>query len=133
MKKKTALLGAAAFIVGAVILSPSLVSAYQGDPGVQGPNYTAERHEAMTQAFNNGDYNAWKGQMEGKGAASRVTEANFPRFAEAHKLASEGDLEGARKIREELGLGMKDGSGQKQGSGEHKADGSGQNGMGRNK
>jgi len=41
MKKKTALLGAAALIVGVVSLSPSLVSAYQGDPNVQGPNYTA--------------------------------------------------------------------------------------------
>lgn len=124
MKKKTALLGAAALIVGGLSLSPSLVSAYQGDPSVQGPNHTEERHAAMTQAFDNLDYTAWKAQMEGRGITNKITEENFARFAEAHRLAEQGDLEGSKKIREELGLGMKNGSGR--GQGQHQGGGMGQ-------
>ncbi|MCB9813278.1 MAG: hypothetical protein H6772_02630 [Pseudomonadales bacterium] len=114
MKMKTALLGVV-LVGGVMSISPSLVSAYQGNPNVQGPNYSSVRHEAINQAFSNGDYNSWKQQMEGNGATNRITETNFLRFAEAHKLATQGDLEGAKKIREELGLGLKDGSGQKNG------------------
>lgn len=141
MKKKTALLSAAALIVGVITLSPKIALAYQGDPNVQGPNYTAERHDIMTQAFDSGNYNTWKEQMAGRGVANRITEANFSQFAEAHRLASEGDLEGAAKIREELGLGLKNGSGQANGTGQNRGMGQHQesgveqaNGMGqRNK
>jgi hypothetical protein len=81
--------------------------AYQGNPTVKGPNYSPERHEAMEQAFANRDYNAWKELMNGRGRVSQViNEENFARFAEAHELAENGDLEGAKKIREELGLGQ---------------------------
>lgn len=115
MNKKTMLLGATTLVLGGLVISPKLAEAYQGDPNVQGPNCTAERHEAMTQAFENNDYNAWEEQMQGRGRVTQViNEGNFARFAEAHKLALEGKTDEANQIRAELGLGQRDGSGQGQ-------------------
>lgn len=113
MKNKHLLLGAAALVLGGSIMTPKLVEAYRGDPNVEGPNYSQERHESMTQAFENQDYQAWKELMQGKGrVAEVVTEENFNRFAEAHRLVQEGKVEEARQIRQEMGLGMRDGAGQ---------------------
>jgi len=118
MNKKTMLLGATALVLGGLIMSPRLAEAYQGDPSVQGPSYTTERHEAMTQAFENDDYNAWKEQMQGKGRVTQViNEDNFALFAEAHKLALEGKTDEANQIRQELGLGLRNGSGHGNGMG----------------
>jgi hypothetical protein len=115
MNKKTILIGATALVLGGLTMSPGLIQAYQGDPSVQGPDCTSERHEVMTQAFENNDYNAWKEQMQGKGRVTQlINESNFAQFAQAHKLAEEGNLEGAKQIRQELGLGLKNGSGQGQ-------------------
>lgn len=122
MNKNTILFGAAALVLGGLVMSSRLAEAYQGDPSVQGPSYTAERHEAMTQAFENNDYNAWKEQMQGKGRVMQiVNEGNFARFAEAHKLALEGKTDEAKQIRQELGLGLRNGSGQ----GQRKGNGAG--------
>jgi hypothetical protein len=113
MNKKTIFLGVAALVLTGMAFYPSMVEAYQGEPGVQGPNCDPERHEAMLSAFENNDYNSWKEQMQGRGrVADLVTEDNFGRFAEAHRLALEGDTEGAAQIREELGLGMRNQDGQ---------------------
>lgn len=117
MNKKTITLGAVSLILGGLILAPSAAEAYRGEVGVPGPNCTDERHQAMTQAFDNNDYNAWKELMSGKGRVTQViNEENFSRFAEAHKLALEGKTDEAKQIREELGLGLGnrngDGSGQ---------------------
>jgi hypothetical protein len=107
MNKKSIVIGAVALILGGLAMSPGAVEAYQGDPGVQGPRYTAERHEAMEQAFENNDYNAWKKLMSGKSRVTQgITKENFARFAEAHKLAEAGNIEGAKAIRQELGLGQ---------------------------
>lgn len=101
---------------GVLFTATSSALAYRGDPNIQGSNYTAERHEAMTQAFNNNDYNAWKELMQGKGRVTQViNEGNFARFSEMHKLMLEGKTEEANSIRTELGLGLKNGSGQGQG------------------
>lgn len=90
--------------------------AYRGDPNVQGPNYSPERHEAMEQAFKNKDYNAWKNLMQGRGRVTQVvTEQNFNRFAEMHQLREEGKVDEANQIRQELGLGLHNGSGAGQG------------------
>jgi len=125
MKKITLILGAATLVLGSLFMLPGLVNAYRGDPGVEGPDCTEERHQEMEQAFENNDYNAWKEQMEGKGRVVQViNETNFTRFAEAHKLAEEGKLDEASQIRQELGLGLKNGSGQ----GEQKGSGMGQQG-----
>lgn len=111
MQHKSMLLGAAALILGAATLLPQTVLAYKGDPNVQGPNYTPERHQAMTEAFANKDYNAWKALMEGKGVARRITEENFAKFAQAHELALQGKTSEANAIRAELGLGQGNGQG----------------------
>lgn len=105
---------------GVLLTSVSSAMAYRGDPNVQGPYYTAERHEAMTKAFENNDYNAWKSLM-GKGRITQVVnEGNFSLFAQAHKLMLEGKKDEAGKIRAELGLGLHNGSGQGKGYGRNK-------------
>jgi len=122
MNKKTMLFGATVLVLGGLIISSSPTEAYQGDPGVRGPDYTDERHAVMTQAFENNDYNAWKEQMQGKGRVTQViNEGNFARFAQAHKLALEGKKDEASQIRTELGLGLRNGSGQ----GQYKRQGTG--------
>ncbi|MFH0749460.1 MAG: hypothetical protein V1917_00920 [Candidatus Gottesmanbacteria bacterium] len=108
--------------IGALGLGSSIFAAqafaYRGDPSVQGPNYTPERHEAMTKAFERNDYEAWKVQMQGKGRVLQVvTKENFARFAEAHRLTLAGKKDEALKIRQELGLGLHNGSGQGMGYG----------------
>jgi hypothetical protein len=118
VNKQSILLGAAALVLGGIALAPGVVNAYQGDPNVQGPNYTPERHEAMTEAFENKDYQAWKNLMQGKGRVTQVVnEDNFDKFAQAHQLALEGKTEEANQIRAELGLGQRNGSGMGQGQG----------------
>lgn len=113
MNKKTIALSVTALVLAGAVLTPA-VQAYRGDPNVKGPAYTPERHEAMTQAFDNNDYNAWKEQMQSRGRVTQVVnEGNFNRFAEAHQLAQEGKIDEANAIRVELGLGQ----GQKKGNG----------------
>lgn len=121
MNKKSILLGITVLVLGGLIMSSNTVEAYKGDPTVKGPNYTAERHDAMTKAFENKDYNAWKNLMQGKGRVTQViNKDNFAKFAQAHKLALEGKTAEATKIRTELGLGLQNGSGRGQGMGMHR-------------
>lgn len=112
MHHRTIAKGLAALVLGSAFLMPQAVFAYQGNPAVKGPNYTQERHEAMTKAFATGDYNAWKTLMNGKGRVTQVVTAqNFSKFAQAHTLALEGKKDEANKIRAELGLGTHTGAG----------------------
>jgi len=118
VNKKIIILGTAGLVLGGFLLSSEKALAYRGDPSVRGPNYSEERHDAMTQAFESNDYTAWKELMQGNGRVSQViNEQNFARFAEAHKLALEGRIDEAQTIREELGLGLQNGSGQGMGRG----------------
>jgi hypothetical protein len=118
MNKKSLLLGIMTLVISGAILAPQTALAYKGDPSVKGPNCTQERHEAMEKAFDNNDYNAWKNLMQGKGRATQVVNAqNFAKFAQAHKLAEQGKIAEASKIRAELGLGLQNGSGQGSGYG----------------
>ncbi|KKU56319.1 MAG: hypothetical protein UX78_C0010G0037 [Candidatus Amesbacteria bacterium GW2011_GWA2_47_11] len=113
-----AILTISALALGAGVLFATVPSAlaYRGDPNVQGPNYSPERHEAMEKAFENKDYNAWKELMKGRGRVTQVVnEQNFNRFAEMHQLRVEGKVDEANQIRQELGLGLHDGSGAGQG------------------
>ena len=118
MNKKLFVLTLTGVAVTALAISAPSALAYKGDPAVQGPNYTAERHQIMTKAFETNDYNAWKNQMAGKGRVTQVvTQQNFAKFAEAHKLAEAGKMNEAKAIRAELGLGLQNGSGRGQGTG----------------
>ena len=112
MKKSTLGLGALALTLGILGVSAGTALAYQGDPTIKGPNYSVERHEAMEKAFENKDYDAWKNLMQGKGRVSQVVNKdNFSKFAEAHELMEQGKTAEAQQIRQELGLGLQNGSG----------------------
>ena len=122
MNKKTILLGLTSLILGGLVLAPKAVEAYRGDPTVKGPNYTAERHEAMEAAFANKDYTAWKNLMQNRGRVTQViNKSNFAKFAEAHELAEQGKLVEANQIRQELGLGLQNGAGMGMGMGRNRS------------
>jgi len=119
MNKTLLGLGALTLLVGgAVSMLPGVASAYRGDPNVKGPNYTDERHTAMENAFEKGDYDAWKNLMQGRGRVTQiVTKDNFAKFAQIHELMENGKTAEAQKIRQELGLGLRNGTGQGMGRG----------------
>jgi len=108
------------FILGMIaLLGVNFISAYQGDFSIQGPNCSEDRHEAMRQAFDNLDYNAWIALMTEDGRHPRVidvvTEDNFAIFVEAHEAGEAGNFERTSELRAELGLNNrvshKDGTG----------------------
>ncbi|KKS41829.1 MAG: hypothetical protein UV05_C0051G0006 [candidate division CPR1 bacterium GW2011_GWA2_42_17] len=118
MNTKKILLSTSALALAGVIGfgAINLALADQGDSAQIGLNCTAERHEAMEKAFESNDYNAWKDLMQGRGRVSQIiTQDNFAKFAEIHKLVEQGKYAEADAIRQELGLGM--GQGQKSGMG----------------
>ncbi len=115
MSNKNLIIGTSALV--AVILAGafSVSQAYRGDYSQKGPNYTPERHEAMTKAFKNNDYQAWKKLMEQNQFQGRVmgviNEENFAKFAQMHRLMIESKYKEANQIRAELGLQNQDGKG----------------------
>ena len=128
MNKKNIALGLAALtlVVGASTIFANKASAYKGDPSVKGPNYSVERHALMEKAFETNNYEAWKSLMGNQGRVTKViNKDNFAKFAEAHKKAENGDLAGAKKIREELGLGLKNGQGSQAGNSQGRGNGNG--------
>lgn len=118
MKKRTLGVGALLVTFGILGMSLGTVSAYKGDLSVKGPNYSVERHDAMTKAFASKDYEAWKKLMDGKGRVSQVvTKENFAKFTEIHTLVEQGKTSEAQKLRQELGLGLQNGMGKNLGKG----------------
>ena len=112
MNKTKLGLGIVTLVLGVTAVSAGSVLAYRGDPTVKGPNYSADHHAAMLQAFENKDYTAWKNLMQNRGRVTEViTEANFAKFAEAHSLMLQGKTVEAQKILQELGLGQRNGAG----------------------
>ncbi len=53
MNKNIIALSAAVIGAGILFGTVSNAFAYRGDPNVQGPNYSEDRHEAITQALDN--------------------------------------------------------------------------------
>ena len=109
------------------LLGISMVFAYQGDPNVQGPNHSEERHEAMQEAFDSLNYQDWYNLMTEDGRHPRIvdviTAENFDEFVEAR---NDGNL---KEFRESLGLGlgqMKHGNGEALGKGQGRGIGKGQ-------
>ena len=100
-------------ILGLLLVSLAAIGlAYRGDPTVVGPNYDAERHDAMLEAFENKDYNTWYSLMSqhSKGRILDVINAdNFEKFAEMREAMLNGEDEKANEIRAELGLGTNNG------------------------
>jgi hypothetical protein len=98
------------------------IEAYRGDPAIKGPDCSEERHAEMTKAFETKNYDAWKDLMDGKGRVTEiVNKNNFSKFAEAHKVAQNGDLEEAKKIRQEIGLGVGQGHDKNTDNGENRS------------
>jgi hypothetical protein len=94
-----------------VMLGISFVAAYQGDYSIKGPNYSEDRHEAMQEAFENLDYDAWVSLMTENGKHPRVldvvTEENFAKFVEMHEAQVSGNSELVLELRTELGLNQR--------------------------
>ena len=109
------LLTVAALAGAGLVLTTSAVNAYRGDANVKGSDYTSERHEAMTQAFESNNYQAWKDAIGDRPMAQRINKENFAKFTEMHNLRAEGKTEEANQVRAELGFGLRNGSGQKAG------------------
>jgi hypothetical protein len=91
--------------------------AYRGDSTKLGPNCTQEQHNAVQKALETNNYSEWKKLVAGRPIADKITEGNFAKYAEMHKLTLQGKYEEANKIRAELGLGQ--GSGLGKGYGRH--------------
>ena len=103
-KSNKVLVGSLAVImIGAFAVSSTM--AYQGDYSKQGPAYSPERHSAIEEAMSDNDYEAWNKLMADRGRITQVVnKENFEKFAEAHQLAHNDDLEGADAIRKEIGI-----------------------------
>ncbi len=133
--KRKAIFGLLALMVVGLVATTGLVSAYRGDYSVKGPNYNEERHEAMENAFESLDYDAWYALMTENGRHPRVvdvvTESNFATFVQAHEAGENGDYETATALRAELGLnngnGPRDGTGHGKGMGQGSGQGMQQN------
>ncbi len=94
------------------IFTLTSVSAYRGDPSIEWPNYSTERHDAMLEIFETNDYEGWKELMKDRGRVTEViTAENFDKFVEAHNLALDWKIEEAKAIREELWLGLRNWNG----------------------
>jgi len=131
MKSKLIVLGTLAVaLLGVIAFTTKQADAYRGDYTQVGPNHTEERKAKMDAIFANPEnsYNEWVDLMtEGgrtPGVVDKISEEDFPSFAKAHRLAQEGDIEGAEAIREELGLGQGQRKGGGNGQGSMKRDGS---------
>ncbi len=130
--KKTHLVTGFAMALLLTVITANSSFAYFGDRDSQNKNLDPERFEqiqlertnhkeTMRNAMESGDYNTWKAILENSPRGVKmleiITEENFNRLVEAHKLAQEGDYEGAKAIRDELGLqkGLMKGTGQRGG------------------
>ena len=85
------------------------VSASAAEPltgfGAQRGSCDPERHEALENAMEEGDYAAWKELHGDRGRiTSVVTQDNFDTFVEMHEAMESGDTKKASELREELGL-----------------------------
>lgn len=64
-----------------------------------------EEHEAIQDALEAGDYQAWKDLIASRPKITDViNESNFDQFVQMHNYMQEGDFEAADAIRDELGL-----------------------------
>ena len=101
------------------LFAVSMVFAYQGDPTVKGPDYSDERHEAMQEAFEDLDYQAWYDLMTENGRIPKITQVitadNFEDFVIAKQAAIDGDFGPLKEFKASLNLGlgqMKHGNGE---------------------
>lgn len=103
-----------------VAISSTQAFAYRGDPSVQGPNYSKERHEKMLKIMNTAvdanalklNYAEWKKLMANKPLLQKIdTIEKFKMYLEMRKLELQGKDAEAAKLREKLGLPHGNGQG----------------------
>ncbi len=82
----------------------SLVSASDGSGRFLGKKFDSEQHQAVKQAIENNDYDAWSDLMGDKKMGEAITKENFSQLATMHELMQSGQFEEAEALREELGL-----------------------------
>lgn len=75
-----------------------------GKGACMGEPMSAEDRDAIMQALNENDYDAWYSLMEGRPITEIINQDNFSQFVEIHNLMQSGDFEAADQIREDLGL-----------------------------
>lgn len=70
------------------------------------PGYSQQFDSEMVKVMTNVDYEGWRQLVQNKTGKvdPLITKDNFPKFAEAWKLAKEGKIKEANVIRKELGL-----------------------------
>lgn len=78
----------------------------KGMYGKEGRGQYRENRQAVYDAMDSGDYNAWKEAMGERPSAESITEEDFQKLLEAHQFIKDGDVESARAIKSELGMGM---------------------------
>lgn len=106
MKKMNKILLGSLTAVAATAITAGSVYAGQGFIGkMEKRNIDPANKEAMDTALENNDYAAWKALALANGKnADVITEANFAKFAEAHKLMEAGKMDEAKKLLDELGF-----------------------------
>ena len=103
--------------IGILVAVPVL--AFRGDENARGPRFNPEHHEQMQEIFETGNFEAFRLMIEESGKKGKmletITEENFSKFVEMHNFMKNGDKEGAKVFREELGLNFGKGPMMKQG------------------
>jgi len=104
--KKTILYAGIAVL--SLVVTTAIVSgatyAFQGKQ-MSWRNHDSEQHMAISTAMENNDYNAWVTAVgENCPIVGKISEADFVKLTEAHKLRKSGDMEGAQAIMGELGV-----------------------------
>ena len=104
MRNKLMMSGLMALALGLGVSGTAL--AYQGDS----PNYSSDFKSKITKIMSNKDYQGWKNLVEekvGSQPTNTITQDNFDKFVEAWKLANEGKIKEANKLRREIEIANK--------------------------
>ena len=105
MLKRILSAGLAALAVVMVVVIAT-TSADENELQKNGPDFNPEKHEAITQAIEDGDYSAWYALMTENGNSPKIleyiNESNFSKFSEMFEYKQK-----AEDIRAQLGLPKK--------------------------
>jgi len=82
----------------------SLVSASDGSGKHFGMRFDSEQHQAVEQAIENNDFDAWTDLMGDRKMGEAISSENFSQLVTMHDLMQAGNFEEAKALREELGL-----------------------------
>jgi len=116
-KKKYLVTSIVSVAVLSLLITAGTSFAYSG-PG-NAPEEIQQKHEEMKTIFDNGDFDAWKADMETKAndILDSITEENFDKIVEIHNLKQAGEFEAAKSLAEELDMPMHKGMGGGHGQG----------------